>query len=189
MMKKILGIIFIITITFLGTHAIANQNVPLENSVLRLHVLANSDASYDQALKMAVKDQVVKYMQEEFSHINNFDEAALTAQERLPDIERVATEVVKEHGYDYPVQEALGKFEFPTKSYGNLIFPQGEYEAVRIIIGEGEGQNWWCVLFPPLCMVSSSDKGISMESPREAKVTWKCLELLPKGVKFGKHEE
>lgn len=187
-MKKFLVIIFIITITFLGTHVIAEQNVPLENSVLRLHVLANSDAGYDQALKMEVKDEVVKYMREEFTSINNFNDAAITARQRLPEIERVAAEVVKKHGYDYPVQVSLGKYEFPAKSYGNLIFPQGEYEAVRIIIGEGEGKNWWCVLFPPLCMVSSSDKGISMESPQEAKVTLKCLELIPKGVKFGKHE-
>lgn len=188
-MKKLLGIIFIITITFLGSQVLAEQNVPLENSVLRLHVLANSDTLYDQALKMEVKDQVVKYMSKEFSNINNIDEATLTAQERLTDIEQVATDVIQAHGYDYPVQVLLGKYEFPTKSYGNLIFPQGEYEAVRIIIGEGEGQNWWCVLFPPLCMVSSSDKGISMENPREATVSLKCLELIPKGVKFGKHEE
>lgn len=188
-MKKILVIIFIIAISFLGTHVIAEQSVPLEDSVIRFHVLANSDAGYDQALKMEVKDQVVKYMSKEFSGINNINEASKTAQEKLPDIERVAQEVIKSRGYDYPVQVSLGRYEFPTKSYGNLIFPQGEYEAVRIIIGEGEGKNWWCVLFPPLCMVSSSDKGISLENPREAKVTLKCLELLPKGVKFGKHEE
>lgn len=188
-MKKILVIMGVIIFTYLGTCVLAEQNVPLENSVLRLHVIANSDAGYDQALKMEVKDEVVKYMREEFSAINNFNEATLIAQKRLPEIEQLATQVVRSYGYDYPVQVSLGKYEFPTKSYGNLIFPQGEYEAVRIVIGEGQGKNWWCVLFPPLCMVSSSDKGISMESPQEAKVTLKCLELLPKGVKFGKLDE
>lgn len=188
-MRKLFVIILIISITFLGTQVIAEQTSPLQNNVLRLHVLANSDTPTDQALKLEVKDHVVSYMKKEFSDINDIDEASLLAEQKLPEIQKAAQEIIISRGYDYPVKVVLGEYEFPTKSYGNLVFPQGEYKAVRIIIGAGEGKNWWCVLFPPLCMVSSSDKGLSMENPREAKVSLKCLELLPKGVKFSKVKE
>ncbi|HZK43895.1 MAG TPA: stage II sporulation protein R [Syntrophomonadaceae bacterium] len=185
-MRKLFVIILIITTTFFASQVLAEQNIPLQNSVLRLHVLANSDAPNDQALKLEVKDHVVNYMKDEFSNIKDIDKAILKAEEKLPDIQKVAEEIVRGYGYDYPVEVLIGQYEFPTKAYGNLVFPQGDYEAVRILIGDGVGKNWWCVLFPPLCMVSSADKGLSMDKPHEAKVSLKCLELLPKGVKFHK---
>ncbi len=184
-MKKVLAIIFIITFTFLGTQVIASYNKPLADSVLRLHVLANSNSPEDQALKLQVKDHIVKYMEAEFSHTNSLDEAQDKLEENLLDIKKAAELMVKKAGYDYPVEVLTGTFAFPTKSYGNLVFPQGDYQALRVIIGEGSGENWWCVLFPPLCIVSSSDKGLTLENPREAKVSLKCLELLPKGVRLG----
>jgi len=95
----------------------------------------------------------------------------------------MAESIVASRGYDYPVAVYIGQFDFPTKSYGNVVFPQGRYEAVRVVLGEGEGKNWWCVLFPPLCMVSSSDQGLSLDSPAQAKVSLKCLELIPRGMK------
>lgn len=183
-MKKLLVIILIIGITFIGTQVKSAQNVAINDSVLRLHVLANSDSPTDQALKLEVKDEVVKYMRKEFSNTKDINEALVLAGENISVIEKVAEKVVTTYGYDYPVEVRIGKYAFPTKSYGNLVFPAGDYQAVRIIIGEGAGNNWWCVLFPPLCMVSSSDKGLSMDNPREAKVSLKCLELLPKGVKY-----
>ncbi len=184
-MKKLFVIILIIGITFIGTQVKGEQSIPLQDSVLRLHVLANSDSPTDQALKLEVKDHVVKYMKNEFSNTEDIEEARLKAEKAVPEIKKVAQEIIAAYGYDYPVEVRVGEYAFPTKSYGNLVFPSGEYQAVRIIIGEGAGKNWWCVLFPPLCMVSSSDKGLSMENPQEAKVSLKCLELLPKGVKFG----
>ena len=70
-----------------------------------------------------------------------------------------------------------------------MVFPQGKYQAVRVVIGEGQGKNWWCVLFPPLCLVSSEDRGMSLNSPQEAQITFKCLELLPQGVKIKKNQD
>ncbi len=185
-MKKISAIILIISITFLGSQIIVGQNRALADSVLRFHVLANSDSPEDQNLKLEVKDHIIKYMAAEFSQTKDVNEAHRMTEEKLLDIQKEAETIIGKAGYDYPVEVVLGTFEFPTKSYGNLVFPQGDYSALRIIIGEGAGKNWWCVLFPPLCMVSSSDKGLSMDNPREAKVSLKCLELLPKGVKLGK---
>lgn len=157
----------------------------LPESVLRLHVIANSDSAADQALKLEVKNGVVAVMKPEFSATRDLQEARQLAEQKSTAIERAARQVVAAHGYDYPVQVAVGDFAFPTKAYGNLVLPQGEYTAVRVIIGEGQGQNWWCVLFPPLCMVSSSDRGLSLGRTPEAEISWKCLELLPKGAKIG----
>ncbi len=185
-MKKIGAIILIICITLLGSQIIAGQNRVLADSVLRLHVLANSDSPEDQNLKLKVKDHIIRYMAPEFSQTKDINAAHSLTTEKLSDIQKEAEIIIGKAGYDYPVEVVLGTFEFPTKSYGNLVFPQGDYSALRIIIGEGAGKNWWCVLFPPLCMVSSSDKGLSMDNPREAKVSLKCLELLPQGLKLGK---
>lgn len=158
----------------------------LEESVLRLHVVANSDSPADQRLKLEVKDEVVTMMQKEFVNASNAEEARALAIKKIPFIEKTAAAVIAAHGLDYPVQVQVGEREFPTKSYGNVVLPQGDYQAVDVIIGKGQGKNWWCVLFPPLCLVSSSDKGLSVDTPCQARVSLKCLELIPKGLQLGK---
>lgn len=185
MLRKITGIILLLIFTFCGTYAIAERGTPLNQEVLRLHVIANSDSSSDQALKLQVKDQVVKMMKAEFINLDNAEEARIRAEKQIPFIKADAEKIIREQGYNYPVEVYVGEYDFPVKSYGNIIFPAGNYPAVRIVIGDGAGKNWWCVLFPPLCMVSSSDKGLSLDTPEEAEVTFKCLELIPKGIKFG----
>ncbi len=188
MLKKISGIIIILSMILTGGFVVANQSVPLEQSVLRLHVIANSDDPVDQALKLAVKDDIVLMMKQEFSYIGEIDEAKERAEQAVPCIKEVAQSRIKASGYDYPVQVTVGDYDFPTKSYGDMVFPSGRYKAVRVVIGEGQGKNWWCVLFPPLCLVSSGDKGLSLDSPQQAQVTFKCLELIPKGVKLGRQQ-
>lgn len=162
------------------------ERTPLKDSVLRLHVIANSDSPADQALKLQVKNRVVEMMQAEFEAARDVQEARKLALQKKPAIEKAAREVITSNGYNYPVQVAVGDYEFPTKTYGNLVLPQGEYQAVRVIIGEGQGKNWWCVLFPPLCMVSSSDQGLSLGSSKEAEISFKCLELLPQGARISR---
>jgi stage II sporulation protein R len=188
MLKKVLGIIIILVGVLTGGFVVAKQGVPLEQSVLRLHVIANSDDLADQALKMAVKDDIVAMMKQEFSTINELGAARKLAEQSIPSITAVAESRIKASGYDYPVQVTVGEYDFPTKSYGDLVFPSGRYQAVRVVIGDGQGKNWWCVLFPPLCLVSSTGKGLSLDSPQQAQVTFKCLELLPKGLKLGKQQ-
>ncbi len=183
-MKKIAVIIGVFIIIFLGSSYYYANNNSLNDSVLRLHVIANSDSIDDQALKIAVKNEVVSLMRTEFAEQQDVEQARQLAVDNIPRIQELAEKVIQDQGYDYPVQVKVGEYMFPTKSYGNLVFPQGEYQALRIIIGQGEGKNWWCVLFPPLCMVSDSDKGLSFEKQPEARVSFKCLELLPKGVRL-----
>ncbi|HRY13202.1 MAG TPA: stage II sporulation protein R [Syntrophomonadaceae bacterium] len=183
-MKRItLGIILILLISVTGWW-VSSKSKPLEESVLRLHVIANSDDPRDQALKLAVKDDIVSLMQAELADLSDAQEARYRAEHDLHLIEAVAQDRIIANGYDYPVSVSIGEYDFPTKSYGNLVFPPGRYQAVRIVIGEGQGKNWWCVLFPPLCLVSSSDSGLGLTNPQQAQVSFKCLELFPRGVRM-----
>lgn len=184
MYRKIIGIIIILTISFVVNSVYAVHSRPLSQSVLRLHVIANSDDPTDQQLKLKVKDEIVAMMREEFQDIEDPQQARQIAVEHIPQIKAVAREAMHQQGCDYPVQVQVGKYPFPLKSYGNMVFPAGDYQAVRVVLGEGQGKNWWCVLFPPLCLVSSHDRGMTLQSPREAQVSFKCLELLPQGVKI-----
>lgn len=184
MLKKFMLIVIISLFVSTGSILAAQFNRPLEDQVLRLHVIANSDAPGDQALKLAVKDEIVTMMQQEFTNVQNAEVARQLAAEDLPAIKATAEECIKAKGFNYPVDVVVGEELFPTKSYGNLVFPAGNYQAVRVIIGEGKGKNWWCVLFPPLCLVSSSDQGLCLSSPQQVQVTFKCLELIPHGVRL-----
>ncbi len=184
MIKKIIVLVSLFFFCLGGINTLAQQEPKVNQEVLRLHVIANSDSIEDQQLKLKVKDRIVKLMQVEFKELNNSEEAFLLAEQKIPDLKTEAEKIVHAEGYEYPVDVYVGNYDFPVKSYGNIIFPAGNYQAVKIIIGEGKGKNWWCVLFPPLCLVSSSDKGLSLDSPQEAEVTFKCLELIPKGIRF-----
>jgi len=182
MFKKLAALIIMFLFVYSSIQMVAAQEGNLADSVLRLHVIANSDDPADQALKLAVKNEIVQFMKAEFIDTADAAAAKELAQKDIPRIKAIAEAKIKASGYDYPVQVYVGEFDFPTKSYGNMVFPQGNYQAVRVIIGEGQGKNWWCVLFPPLCLVSSSDQGLSLNSPQEAQITFKCLELIPQGV-------
>ncbi len=184
MFDKLATILVLILFISSGTYIASAQESKLSDSVLRLHVIANSDNPADQALKLAVKDEIVKFMQAKVINPADAGDAKDLAQKDLPRIKAIAEAKIIASGYAYPVEVYVGECEFPTKSYGNMVFPQGEYQAVRVIIGEGKGKNWWCVLFPPLCLVSSGDRGMSLNSPQEAQVTFKCLELIPQGVRL-----
>ncbi len=176
--------ILVLLVTFLGSSYYYAENDSLNDSVFRLHVVAHSDSIDDQALKMAVKNEVVALLKDDFSRQGDVKEARKLAEENIALIKETAQRVIQSQGYDYPAEVEVGEYMFPTKSYGNLVFPPGEYQALRIIIGKGEGKNWWCVLFPPLCMVSDSDRGLSFDQQEEARVSFKCLDLLPKGVRL-----
>lgn len=134
-----------------------------QHNLIRFHVIANSDSDRDQALKRRVRDLVVQRMAPEFSKANNLNQARKIARTHLEEIKQIARKEVKQWGKDYPVSVQLGNFDFPVKTYGDLTLPAGNYEAVKVVIGEGQGANWWCVLFPPLCFVDVS-KAMTPES-------------------------
>lgn len=126
----------------------------MAEEVLRFHVLANSDSKEDQNLKMKVKDTVVSWMEEEMD-TESLEQTKAFIRSHLPQIEALAEETIQKEGYSYPVRASLEWTDFPEKTYGDITFPAGTYEALRIQIGEAQGHNWWCVLYPSLCFIDS----------------------------------
>lgn len=123
--------------------------------ILRFHVIANSDTKEDQALKLKVRDEIGSYLADKLSDADGLLECERAVSGRLSDIERRAGEVIEREGYDYPVTAMIEDTEFPDKTYGNYTFPGGTYRALRVVIGDGAGQNWWCVMYPNLCFAGS----------------------------------
>lgn len=136
----------------------------IAQSVFRLHVIANSDSKEDQDLKYKVRDKVLEYMNEISMDCSSKEEVILLAEEHKEEFKKIAEDVIKENGYDYTVNISIGNFDFPTKTYGDISLPAGEYDALRIEIGEAKGQNWWCVMFPPLCFVDVTSGVVPDES-------------------------
>lgn len=128
----------------------------VKDSLIRFHVIANSDSDEDQNLKLKVKDKVIDYLYPYLNSSKSLDESRQIIKDRMGEVKKIAEEVVQNNKYDYGVQVQLSRENFPDKSYGNIVLPQGNYEAFRIIIGSGQGKNWWCVMFPPLCFVDES---------------------------------
>jgi stage II sporulation protein R len=123
---------------------------------IRFHVIANSDSPEDQQLKLRVRDRLLERFGPELSDIHSIDQGRRIIGEKLSAIREVALEEIKSSGRTYPVQVMFGRFPFPTRVYGDLVLPAGEYEALKVIIGQGKGANWWCVMFPPLCFIDIS---------------------------------
>ncbi|MBR2381661.1 MAG: stage II sporulation protein R [Clostridia bacterium] len=127
-------------------------------SVVRLHVLANSDSDEDQALKLTVRDAILSYVSPLVIDSKSREEAIEILNGELTNIEKLAKNVVLEQGYGYSVEVTLTLEDYPTRNYEAMSFPAGEYVSLRVLIGEAEGENWWCVLFPPLCLSAASEK-------------------------------
>lgn len=136
---------------------LGREQKDLADSVIRFHVVANSDSAEDQALKLAVRDRVLEEAQGLCPENATLAQAQAALESRLNLLAAAGREVVEEHGYDYPVAASLEDCWFPTKEYEGFALPAGNYTALRVTIGEGEGQNWWCVAFPPLCLGAASE--------------------------------
>ena len=126
--------------------------------VLRMHVIANSDSDEDQALKLKVRDAVLERGAELFDGTVTADEAKAKIEPQKAELEAAAREVIEREGYDYPVSVNVVNEYFATRCYGDLTMPAGRYTAVKVVIGEGAGHNWWCVMFPPLCLPAAMDR-------------------------------
>ncbi len=153
--KYIIGFIILgLILSSLGLYvADVYKNIySYKNNLIRFHVIANSDAPMDQALKLKVRDKVINEMSKKFN-TKDIEEAKEIILDNIDDIEKMASEEIQKNGYSYPVRVALEESKFPTKNYGNIALPAGTYEALRVVIGSGQGKNWWCVLFPPLCFI------------------------------------
>lgn len=167
MRKNIIcSLLVVLVINFLTGCSIATDNQSnglkelsyedIEDKLIRFHVLANSDSDEDQELKLKVRDKIIEEMTLKLKDSKTLDEAREILISNIDEVNNIATRVIEAEGYNYTVKTMLSNENFPDKIYGDYIFPQGNYEAYRVIIGEGKGQNWWCVMFPPLCFVDES---------------------------------
>ncbi len=169
-MKKNFKMIVILSILlFLYTSICAisyakNISTDIAESVFRLHVIANSDREEDQNLKYLVRDHLLDYMNTICKDCKTKQEAISIVEKNKNTFEQIAIDTITEQGFSYPVTIHIGNFEFPTKNYGDISLPAGYYDALRVEIGEAQGQNWWCVMFPPLCFVDISSGIVPDES-------------------------
>lgn len=157
--KRILtgGVILLFLLGLLSMLPIHGE-AEIYDTVVRLHVLANSDSEQDQALKLLVRDEVLRVTGPMLKGCESREQAVEILSAHTDEIEQAAQAVVRSQGYDYPVSILLGEEEYPTRNYENCCFPSGTYVSLRVCIGEAQGQNWWCVLFPPLCLSAASAK-------------------------------
>lgn len=147
-MRKLIAVFMLLTITILGG-CTKNEN----EGILRLHVIANSNSAFDQAVKLKVKDKVSVIMAEK--GITTYEEAIKIALNEQDMILQTANQVLLENGADYVADMEVGTYHFPEKTYGTATFKEGNYNAVRLKLGEAKGENWWCVMFPPICFIDS----------------------------------
>lgn len=172
-MKKICvlaGILISLVVTGIVVNAKQSQmQEELAKEVFRFHVLANSDSDEDQALKMKVKEAVITYMQEEIPESDSVETTKEWASSHLNAIVNIAKAVICEEGYDYSVMAEVTTCDFPDKTYGDITFPAGRYEALRIEIGEAKGQNWWCVLYPNLCFIDAVNAVVPEKGKKDLK--------------------
>lgn len=139
----------------------------IAGKVLRFHVLANSDSDSDQQLKLKVRDAVGAQMAEVLADAGSLVDCERLVTENMEEIRQTAEEVIAQQGYDYTVDAFLQEVSFPVKTYGDYTFPAGEYEALELVIGAGEGHNWWCVMYPNMCFSGTVYEVVDEDAKRE----------------------
>lgn len=179
-MKKFLTLLAVTVFMFfllLGYSTSVNSNI--SENIVRLHILANSDNEHDQNLKIKVRDAILEHSRSNFT---KKEDVSLY----LDEYKQIAERVISENGYDYPVSVEYGNFKFPTKKYENLRLPAGNYDAVRIKIGKGEGKNWWCVMFPPLCFVNGTTDSTDTNEKLEKSLSKNSYDIITANSQNGK---
>lgn len=152
-MKNIIGCAMaLLTATLLIISLPTDAEAKIYEDTLRLHILANSDSEYDQSIKLKIRDRVLDKYSSLLSQSKNIDDATTAITDRLDDIKQDVTAWLYELGYDYDVNVSISEEWYDTRVYEDFALPSGRYASLQIILGEGEGKNWWCVMYPPLCM-------------------------------------
>lgn len=188
----IFGFIFSVIVSMLN---FSGKCESISEKILRLHIIANSDSCEDQTLKLKVRDEIINKFGSELEVYSNLEEAKQVAESKISEIEDFAKNVVHENGYDYPVKAEVTKMYFNIRRYKEVTLPAGFYTALRITIGQGKGKNWWCVMFPPMCLPAAeekrelsevlSDSQIDIvENEGEYIIKFKALEIFIEAKKF-----
>ena len=189
-----------LSLTVQGIISTSEIKKNIENDVLRLHIPANSDSMEDQNVKIKVRDGILEKAKNEnwFENCTDSENAAEKAENYIDEIEKTADNVLKENGFDYVSKAEVTKMHFDERNYEDYTFPSGEYTAVRITLGKGEGHNWWCVMYPNMCIpcaenvetddekadefFSEKEKDV-LKNPEKYRFKLKICELLEKFVK------
>lgn len=203
-MKKLIYLFFVFLVLIMswdiskGDIAIAAQSSVIPDDAIRLRIIANSDTPEDQWIKRKIRDAVTEKISPWVSSLSSKEEAKIIIQEHLPELEQIVKDTLEQNGFLYEKQPKveLGIVPFPTKLYGQIVYPAGEYETLRISLGNAEGQNWWCVLFPPLCFIdiSSGDavtaqqqnQPINLDTTKDVEVRFFLFEVVAKIISFFK---
>lgn len=178
--KCVLSLILVIVMAVVLFYTYEDTPQNQYSGIIRLHVIANSDSEEDQELKLKVRDEIIKKTKS-LQESQSIEDSREYLQTHLKDMEETANKVIEENGKSYKAEANLGIRWIPEKTYGDMYFPAGNYEALNLTLGRGEGQNWWCVLFPPLCLIEEDEEamkemGISEEQKIEIK--WKLMDIL-----------
>lgn len=163
----------------------------ISEKVLRIHILANSDSKEDQELKLKVRDKILEYSKNKFGSIKSKEEAIILSEKSIDKIKNLVESEIENLGYNYPIKVEIVNMHFNTRQYDNITLPAGNYDALRIIIGSGKGKNWWCVMFPSICVGScqNNDKTDTVFNEEEKNVLtnddkyefkFKCVEVYEK---------
>ncbi len=146
-----------------------NLQEGISSELIRFHVIANSDSAKDQALKLEIKQALTDALRPKLENVKDIAEARTVLKNNLPEMVSISDDIIKESGFTYEAAATIERGYFPLKVYGDLTLPPGEYEAVRVELGDAKGQNWWCVMFPPLCFVDSTYSIVPDSSKEELK--------------------
>ena len=160
--KRIFFLAVMVAAVFLG--GLAADSAQLRQELLRLHVVGASDSQEDQAVKLRVRDAVLASLEQGLADVQDVDQAVQYVQTMIPKLTETANRVLEEYGFTDTVSISIGEEEFPARDYDTFRLPSGIYKALRIVIGEGEGQNWWCVVFPELCLSATSEQFVQTAS-------------------------
>ena len=136
-------------------------------NLIRFHVIANSDSEKDQALKLKVRDAVIDYLKPKLENSMSIEESERIIKGEYDNLEKISKNIILENGYNYNVEVGLQYSNFPAKQYSSVVLPSGKYKALKVVIGEGKGKNWWCVMFPPLCFVDEESGVIDEKTDKK----------------------
>jgi stage II sporulation protein R len=190
---KYRGILAVVMMVLIGVSGIgfylidenAKNNITVDEDLLRLHIVANSDYSLDQKIKLMLRDEMICLLRNDLEAVADKGQAIEKVRAALPEIEKSCNDFLQAKGIDYGAQVLLEPANFPDRQYGNLFVPAGKYDALRIVLGKGEGKNWWCVLFPPLCFIDLTSEVETVDvmagnttPPQENKIEmrWRILD-------------
>lgn len=178
--KCIISLILVIVMGFVLFYTYEDEPENQYGGIIRLHVIANSDTAEDQNLKLKVRDEIIRQVGS-MQKCTDINDSRQLLKSHLGDMEKAAAKVIRENGMNYTAKADLGIRWIPAKTYGDMYFPAGNYEALNLTIGEGAGQNWWCVLFPPLCLIQEDQAELDqmgVEKEEQIQMKSKLMEIL-----------